>query len=50
VVQGRAFFFAEWDYRKASAPPKVGLLSMYVASVADVAWSIIKKNRKPKTK
>ena len=45
LLLGGAFFFAEWDYRKASAPPKVGLVSMYAVSVADVAWTLLKKQR-----
>ena len=49
LLLGGAFLFAEWDHRKASAPPKVGLVSMYAASVADVAWTLVNKDRKSKT-
>ena len=48
LLLGGAFLFAEWDYRKASAPPKIGLVSIYAASVADVAWTLFKRDRRSK--
>jgi hypothetical protein len=40
-----AFCLAEWDYRKEGTLSKIGLGSLYVTSLADAVWALLRKKK-----